>query len=149
MKLTIESLASYLGSDASLLLADWPFKNWIFVKSFEDDLESPLIDYVFAQDGLDLVCDGDNKVRSIFIYSTVSRTFKEGVEDLPFTFSRQEVVAHLGSPAKSGRRISDPILGEYGAWDRFTRSSYVVHVEYRIDADGISKITLMRPDVVP
>ena len=149
MTLTIETLASYLGGDASALLADAPFKNWIFDKSVEEDLEYPLIDYVFSDNGMDFVCDGENKVRSIFLYYTVSRKFREGVEDLPFTSSRQKVIARLGSPSKSGGRVSDPILGEYGAWDRFVLSGCVVHIEYQIDADAISKITLMRADVVP
>lgn len=149
MTLTIETLANYLGRDASVLLADPPFKNWAFEKFIENDLEKPLIDYVFAQDGMDFVCDGEGKVTSIFLYSDESRCFKEGVQNLPLTSSRQEVIARLGSPSKSGGRISDPILGEYGVWDRFSRSDYAIHVEYRLDADVIKKITLMRADVVP
>lgn len=149
MSLTTETLANYLGRGASTLLGDPPFKNWTFEKSFEADLEKPLIDYVFAQDGFDFVCDEKNKVQSIFLYADQSRCFKEGVQDLPFTSNRQEVIARLGSPSKSGGRISDPILGEYGAWDRFERSGYSIHVEYRLDAYAINKITLMRADVVP
>jgi hypothetical protein len=149
MTLTIKTLANYLGGEASILLADPPFNNWIFEKSFENDLEKPLIDYVFSQDGMDFVCDGEDKVNSIFLYSDESRCFKEDVQDLPLTSSRQEVIARLGSPSKSGGRISDPILGEYGVWDRFTRSGYSIHVEFRLDEDVIKKITLMRADAVP
>lgn len=149
MTLTTETLASYLGRKASALLGDPPFKNWIFEKSVETDLEKPLIDYVFTQNGMDFVCDGEDKVNSIFLYFDESRSFREGVQDLPFASSRQEVFARLGSPSRSGGRVSDPILGEYGAWDRFERSGYVIHVEYRLDADLIKKITLMRADVVP
>ena len=147
----IEMLANYLGREASILLADPPFKDWTFEKSFENDLEKPRIGYVCAQDdGIDFVCDGEDKVRSIFLLNfDESRCFKDGVQDLPWTSSRQEVIARLGSPSKSGGRISHPILGEYGVWDRFTRSSYAIHVEYRLDADVIKRITLMRSDVVP
>ena len=149
MNLTTETLANYLGREASNLLGDTPFRNWTFEKSFETDLEKLRIDYVFAQDGFDIVCDEEDKVDTIFLYSDQSRCFKEGVQDLPFTSSRQEVIARLGSPSKSGDRRSHPILGERGAWDRFARSGYVIHVEYRLDADFINKITLMRADVVP
>lgn len=149
MTLTIKILADYLGREASILLADPPFKDWTFEKSFENDLEKPLIDYVFAQDGMDFVCDGEDKVNCIFLYSDESRCFKDGVQDLPWTASRQEVIARLGTPSKSGGRISDLILGEYGEWDRFTRSGYSIHVEYRLDAAAIRRITLMRADVVP
>ena len=115
MSLTIETFANYLGRDASNLLGDPQFKNWTFEKSFETDL--PLIDYVFAQDGFDFVCDDEDKVQSIFLYYDESRCFKEGVQGLPFTFSRQEVIARLGPPSKSGGRVSHPILGEYGAME--------------------------------
>ena len=67
-------------------------------------------------------------MNTIFLYADESRCFKEGVEDLPFTASRREVIARLGSPSKSGSRISHPILGEYGDWDRFARPGYAIHV---------------------
>jgi hypothetical protein len=149
MTVTIEKLASYLGKEASFFLADDPFKKWSFKRTLENDLDQPLIDYVFARDGMDFVCDERDRLRSIFLYSDKSRCFSEQVEDLPLTSNRQEVVARLGLPTKSGQRLSDPILGEYGPWDRFSRSGYAVHVEYRLDADIINKVTVMRADVVP
>lgn len=149
MIFTTEILANYLGKEALILLADAPFRNWTFEKSFERDVERPRVDYVFTQEGMDFVCDGDDKVRTIFLYFDGVRFFRGGVQDLPVTFSRQQVIAYLGLPSKSGGKISDPILGKYGAWDRFTRTGYVIHIEYRLDADAINKITLMRADVVP
>lgn len=148
MILTIEMIASYLGKDASALLAEQPFKSWKYEKSFEDDLEKPRIDYVFAQGGMDFVCDGEDNIRTIFLYSDDLRCFNEKIQDLPLTSSRKTVIDYLGVPSKSGGKISDPILGEYGAWDRFVRSGYVIHVEYCLDVDIINKITLMRTDVV-
>lgn len=145
----IETLAHYLGREASILLADAPFEHWSFEKSLDTDLEELLINYVFAQDGMDFVCDAEDKVMTIFLYADGSRCFVEGVDDLPFTSGRREVSARLGAPAKSGGRLSHPILGKYGPWDRFARSDYVIHVQYRPDADVISLITLMRADVAP
>ncbi len=147
--LTIVQLAQYLGRESSVLLADPPFKDWIFTKSIETDLEEPRIDYVFAHNGMDFVCDADETVRSIFLYSEELRCFKETVQDLPFGATRQEVMARFGSPSKSGGSFSDPILGKYGAWDRFARGAYAIHVEYHLDGSGIEGITLMRADVVP
>lgn len=149
MSLTIEILANYLGRPASVMLADAPFKNWAFEKFFENDLEEPLVDYVFRQNGVDFVCDGEDKVTTIFLYSNESRCFEEPLLDVPFSTTRQQVVDRYGLPSKSGGRVNDPILGEYGAWDRFTRPGYSIHFEYRMDADCITKITLMRADVVP
>ena len=76
MTLTIAALAGYLGNPASRMLADSPFKNWAYVRSFEDDLDEPLIDYVFPANGLDFVCDGADNVASIFLYSDGSRSFE-------------------------------------------------------------------------
>lgn len=66
---------------------------------------------------------------------------------LPFSFTRLQVIERFGPPSESGGRINDPILGEYGAWDRFARPGYAIHVEHRVDADRVKKITLMRADV--
>jgi hypothetical protein len=124
-------------------------KNWSVEKSYETDLEEPLIDYVFTHNGMSFVCDADEKVRTIFLDFDASRRFDEGVDDLLATSSRREVIARLGSAWKSGGPISDPVLGEYGVWDRFACDGYVIPVEYRPDADAISKITVMQADVVP
>ena len=45
--------------------------------------------------------------------------------------------------------MSDAILGDYGPADRFHGSEYTVLVEYKVDADSIKMITLMRNEVVP
>lgn len=149
MNLTIETLASYLGKSASTLLGDTPFKNWRFERSVENDLDKPLIDYVSAEGGIDFVCDDEDKVQSVFLYCDKSRCFQEAVQDLPFSSGRLAVLAHLGPPCKSGGKVTSRFLGECGAWDRFARPAYAVHIEYRLDVDAISKITLMRADVVP
>ncbi|MDB6134649.1 MAG: hypothetical protein JWM59_2892 [Verrucomicrobiales bacterium] len=44
--------------------------------------------------------------------------------------------------------LADPPFNNW-AWERFARHGYAVHIEYRLDADAIKKITLMRADVVP
>jgi len=149
VSLTTERLSTYLGQTASTLLSDAPFKNWAFTRTSETDAGEPLIDYVFANDGIDFVCDGSDRICSIFLYADQSRLFMEGVEGLPFTATRQEVITRLGHPSKSGARINDPILGDYGPWDHFTRPGYVIHVEYRLIEDAINKLTLMRTDAVP
>lgn len=147
--LRLETLSKYLGRQASVLLADPPFKDWAVERSFEPDLESPVIDYVFPHNGMDLVCDQDDRVSTVFLYADGSRCFTDGVEELPFGAGRRDVIARLGTPSRSGDKSSSPILGEHGPWDRFSRPGYAIHVEYRLDVDVIQLITLMRDDVVP
>jgi|SRR5688572_6576797 len=149
MSLTTKTLANYLGSPASVILAEPPFKNWIFEKSYENDLEELRINYIFPENGVDLVCDAEERVTTIFLYSDQTRRFEEDLLDLPFLFTRRQVIECLGPPSKSGGRTNDPVLGEYGPWDRFAMPDYSIHVQFRVDADRINLITLMRADVVP
>ena len=145
----IINLEKYLGKPASNMLSDAPFKDWVFERTFENDLKESRIDYVFPQNGLDFICDGDDRVRTIFLYSDDHRCVGKGPVDLPFSLTRQEVIERLGSPSKSGGLVNDPILGDFGGWDRFSRLSSSIHVEYSADSDRINKITFMRADVVP
>lgn len=149
MTLTIEMLANYLGRQASVLLADLPFRNWTVKRTSHTDREKPRIEYVFLHNGMDFVSDEEDNVSCIFFFSDESRCFTGGIQDLPFTSSRQEVLARFGSPAKSGGRLSDPILGEYGRRDRFSRGKYSIHIEFHLEVDCIKLITLMRADIVP
>jgi hypothetical protein len=150
MSITIETLANYLGRPVSVLLADRPFNDWKFKRSVERAVRPPLVDYVFVNHGMDVTCDRrGERVNTIFIYANGDRRFADGVEDFPFDLSRGEVLSRLGSPEKSGERHVDPILGEYGPWDRFVRSGYVIHVQYHFSDDQVCMITLMRDDVAP
>ena len=146
---TINALATYLDRPASVMLAEPPFKNWDYERSVDTDLEEIRIDYVFEKNGVDFICDADDRISTIFLFFDESRQFVEGLQDLPFTFTRKKVLGSLGVPSKSSKGFIDPILGVAGPWDRFTRNSFVVHVEYHPNADAIVKITLMRLDDVP
>lgn len=126
-----------------------PFSEWPVERSLEDGLPRRVVQYVFPKNGLELRCDEKEKISSIFLYSEEYGGFDESLLDFPFSFRRSQVVDRLGLPSKSGSRLSDPILGEYGAWDRFSRADHVVHAEYRLDADSIKQITLMRADIAP
>jgi hypothetical protein len=126
-----------------------PFKLWPVEKSFEEDLPELIIHYVFPRHGLELRCDRDNKISTIFLYADHYNGFDESLLDAPFSLSRRQVRERLGTPSKSGPRLNHPILGESGEWDRFAKSGYSIRVQYRTDADSIKKITLMRADVVP
>jgi hypothetical protein len=149
MTITIKTLEKYLGNPASDLLKDEPFKNWLFNKSYENDLDEPIIDYVFPQNGMDFSCDENEIINTIFLHSDNDRCFNEGLLDVPFSLNREQVIDRLGSPSKSGDRITHPILGEFGAWDRFARPDYSIHIEYKVNVDLVKRITLMRADVVP
>lgn len=135
-------LAAFLGEHVSRLLGG-PCAGWPVTRSVSLDLAKGPVSYEFPEHGVDALCDADERVRTIF----VRRGLAEGLVELPFASSRQEVFALLGAPSKSGRASQDAILGPSGAWDRFARPSCVVHVQYRLDADAIQMVTLMRAEV--
>lgn len=141
-------LAKYLGQKASHLLDTEPFKNWSLERIVYDDSDRPEVRYVFVGCGLELNCDReDDRIRCLFLETeTHAGTV---ISEVPFQLSREEVLAHFGSPSKSGVPISHPVLGKFGPWDRFQGPEYTVHVQYKVGSDSIEMITLMRNDVAP
>jgi hypothetical protein len=142
------NLTSYLGKNISQLLESEPFKHWSVERTVEDDLDERIIHYVFDKNGLELRCDCKDDVSAVFMFANEYKGFDQSLSEIPFCFTRQQVLDRLGVPSKSGERIDDPILGECGAWDRFTYPGSTIHIEYEVDADAISKITLIRNDIV-
>ena len=149
MTFTIAFFAKYLGKPASSVLAAAPFLDWSHERAVETDLDEVIIDYVFADDGVDLQSDKHDHVRAIFLYFDAGRRFHEGLADIPDDVTRGQLRAMLGEPSKSGGPLSDPVLGEYGPWDRFSRGTYTLHIQYRAKEDRINAVTLMRSDVAP
>jgi hypothetical protein len=149
MKFTTIQMEQFLGRPVTALLSEQPFSQWSFEKSFEGEIKNPRFDYVFPRNGLDVVCDMNEIIRTIFMYYGDDRVFEEGLADLPVSLSQSEVRAYLGAPSKSGGLIVDPILGSIGPWDRFATPEASIHIEYNADADSIKKVTLMQQRVTP
>ncbi len=145
------AMTDFLGEPVSKMLETDPFRNWAVQRIVEDDFDERLVQYIFEDRGLEVQCDGDERVETIFMYSEKHGGFDESLLDFSLASSREQVLAHLGTPSRSGEKTSDPILGECGAWDRFdyTEPELSAHFEYRLNGDGISTFTLMRGDVVP
>ena len=142
-------ITEFLGKHVSSILEREPFKNWPVERSVELDLEEPIIQYVFKGHALALRCDRDDKISVIFLRADYHNNLDEELFKIPFFWARKQVLDHFGTPSKSGEKISDPILGEYGAWDRFELPTYTVHIEYRTDRDEIKRITVMSNEAVP
>lgn len=149
MTLSTVELSKYLGASASEMLSQPPFNQFVFEKSVEDDLPEVVIDYMSDDGGIDVAADERDLVATIFIFNEKDKKFAPGLSDLPFASNRDDVIGAFGEPSKSGKEIDNPIFGVSGAWDRFGKGSYVLHVEYKVGGGGISKVTLMRPDMVP
>ncbi|MEQ1737039.1 MAG: hypothetical protein ABL886_11630 [Rhodoglobus sp.] len=101
--------------------------------------------YEFVGAGVEVICDEDESIRTIFLHAGADVSLSE----LPFGCTREQVLERFGPPSKSGDGTQDPVLGASGAWDRFNVGPVTVHVQYRLKANGIQMITLMRSDRVP
>jgi hypothetical protein len=97
---------------------------------------------------LELRCDHKENISAIFIDIGNFNGVYDGLLGVSFSWNRHQLLEHFGAPAKSGRKMSDPILGDYGAWDRFAMLNYSVHIEYETSSEGIKKITFIREDAV-
>lgn len=141
-------MAQYLGKNASSLLDFEQFKHWPVERSVDEDSDPPEVRYVFEDCGLEFNCDLEGEyIRALFFEK--ERHSGVVLSEIPFSLCRNEVLSQFGTPSKSGEAFSDPILGDYGAWDRFEASGYAIHFQYSAEVDTIEKITLMRSDVVP
>lgn len=149
MMLNIEALSQYLGVPISRMLTNTPFKTWEYERTFQYDINIPRIDYVFLESAIDVICDTDETTRAIFISLSGKRGIAKDIIAPLETWTRRDVVNYFGPPSKSGGLVNDPILGDLGSWDRFARHNYSIHIEYSVDEDKISKITLMRLDAIP
>lgn len=142
----MSGLTDCLGMDASALLEAEPFKFWKFDRSIENDLAERLIDYVCDVEGFSMTCDADDRIRAIFIQSSA---LVHAELNMPPQAGRSEVRASLGAPSRSGEASKDIVLGEYGAWDRYEKERYSLHIEYAPHTDRIKMVTLIRPDSIP
>ena len=147
----MKKLAEYLGTEVAVFLQDERFKGWKVERTEEADIKPPIVCYTFPQRGLTLQCDINERINVVFLGSRDGESFDNKLlaPDLSLDWNRKQAQQHLGTPSRSGSQRVDPILGAYGAWDRFDRPGRVIHVQYRIDADIVCMITLMRPEVAP
>lgn len=135
----------YLGAPVSEVLAAAPFCAWAFRRSVEEDLRDEEVWYEFDGRGVEVVCDEDERIRTIFLH----RGAGEALSEIPFSIGRREVLKLVGTPARSGSASRIPGLGDRGAWDRFTLPAGSIHIEYRLDRDAIELVTLMRAGTEP
>ena len=138
-------LAAYLGAHVSDLLGIPPFSGWEVTRSTEADLPKIEVWYEFKGHGVEVICDEDERIRTIFLH----RGDGEALSEVAFSLSRREVLERYGSPSKSGAPVQFPGLSDRGAWDRFTLPTASIHFQYLLDRDEIDMITLMRHDAVP
>lgn len=137
-------LSDYIGCNAEALLESLPFRNWEVERSTEEDLEQPIIQYEFPGRSIALRCDSNNHITSIFLRRYDLDGFDLNSLDVSFAWDRVQVRKVLGAPTQTGDPVSDPILGEYGPWDKYKFEGYSMHLEYEKENSRVRRITIMK-----
>lgn len=119
------------GSGAVWWLADWQTGDRYWVRDEAGEVVCEVDD-----NGDAVVTTRDDQGRVTASYDDTSCTPTSAAR-LTYSYSR------------TGPAVRLPVLGDRGAWDRFSRDDASIHVQYRLDRDAIDMITLMRLDTVP
>jgi hypothetical protein len=105
------------------------------------------IHWSYPNCGVNLHFSPEAILRSIFFDYTVAPN--ESATGIRSDATRSEIIAMRGMPSMSKSAQSLPILGKKGAWDRWDTEGYSLHVEYAIEEDFVTMVTLMHPSAVP
>lgn len=138
------TVVDMLGKPASTLLETPPFSAWESTRSEEHDPKCENW-YEFKGHGVEVISDDCDNIRAIFLHPGDG----EALGGVLFSMSRAELTQLFGPPSASGPAVDIPRLGKRGPWVRFTIERALVHVQFKVDADEIEMITLIRPGTEP
>jgi hypothetical protein len=142
----IDSVRAVAGMDLSA------FEVLVEADNLDEGLPS---EYVFSlpQGGIELHCDSQRFIKTIFLYSGVHGEFARYPcvisDGFSFESSPSEIHVRLGKPTRSAPAQRLFALGERWPWDRYDYETYSIHFEYTPDASSVALLTIMTSDVVP
>ena len=139
-------IEDYIGENISDLLRNDRFKNWPVKKTTTVDAGEPFVHYFFEENGLDVRCDTNDTINTIFLYISDYGGFDVSLTSSQYLLGRKAVLHHFGTPLKSGEGVSVPDLGEYGPWDSFNLVNYIVRFEYHCNSEGVKMVTFSQID---
>jgi hypothetical protein len=103
--------------------------------------------YVSAKDETwEILLGKNNRVETIFLY--LERNC-EGILGITKFMNSADIIKLIGQPTESEEKQFVPILGEYGAWERYDFDRYCIHIEHNIEDTEVKQITIMLPEVAP
>jgi hypothetical protein len=118
-----------------------PFKDWSWKRKLSKELQR--IVYISGKSGLDIYCDNDDNIITIFLYS---KKFDDRLADCKFNWTREQVRARYGKPTRTRATLVDLILGEFGEADIFAFQKARLNVQYKFHVAGIELYTFMKLD---
>lgn len=145
-------MSKYIGKSITDFLKEEPFYSWNYSRTStdEDDVLNQGFDYEFYGYGLAIHCNIDEIIETIFLDSKDYGEVNEILTEIPFTYTRKQVRDYFGiSPEFSRDALNDPILGEFGPYDRFRLYNVLIGVEFKGKKDEISQISFMPLEAFP
>jgi len=94
----------------------------------------------------EFLIESDHTIKTIFLFLSNGYGHFNGISS---STTKKEVIRKLGKPTKQGEAQEISILGNFGAWERYDRDEYALHIEHSAHSDTIVKITLMLLRVAP
>jgi hypothetical protein len=105
--------------------------------------------YLARSAGLELAADSSGVVTTVFLHFDGDDGFTPYHGEIPggggSVPRRAGLWAALGRPDQSGEPRQDPLLGDYGPWDRWLLPDYRLHAQYTLDGQNLGRITYTLP----
>jgi hypothetical protein len=105
--------------------------------------------YLAREAGLEIAADTSGVVTTVFLhfdgddgYTPYHGEIPGGGGSVP---RRAGMWASLGRPDQSGEPRHDPVLGDYGPWDRWLLPGFVLHARYALDGQNLCRVTYTLP----
>jgi hypothetical protein len=141
--------SAYIGAPLAKLLQDPHLAGWQHQSEVEDDLPDSIVCVSFPGKGLEVQCNLDQTIRSIFLSLDGPDAIDAALSPLDPALSRRQVRKRLGPTERSGEGHQHAILGTFGPFDRFLLTNALMHVEFHADADKMTLITFVCPSIAP
>lgn len=81
-----------------------------------------------------------NRVETVFLF--LDKGYGD-FESISSNMSKEDIISLFGPPKESGDPRMHPILGSYGAWEKYERKDHVMHIEHMEQFSGVKTVTLM------
>jgi hypothetical protein len=109
--------------------------------------------YLAHEAGLEIAADPHGVVTTVFLHFDPEDGFTPYHGEIPggggSVPRRAGLWASLGRPDTGGEPFRDPMLGDFGPWDRWPLPHYVLHAQYALDGQNLYRVTYTLPDGTP
>ena len=96
---------------------------------------------VISRDGTwEFSLNSMNRIETIFLFLDKGYGSFESISS---NMSKADIISLFGVPYESGEPNNHPILGSFGAWEKYERKDHFMHIEHMDQFSGVKTVTLM------